>query len=147
MNDHSSTTTMQCLECGNGLDGVNGEACPECDRAFDPKDFESFRRVLESPVKVHSTESVPEAYALRATLEEAGIHATVEDAAAGVLGIIEAEGGIWVNENSMDRAKAIVATALREQHDGESWQCTACGEQVDPGFEVCWNCQADRAGT
>ena len=69
------------------------------------------------------------------------------DAAAGVLGIIEAEGGIWVNENSMDRAKAIVATALREQHDGDSWQCTACGEQVDPGFEVCWNCQADRAGT
>ncbi len=25
-----------------------------------------------------------------------------------------------------------------------AWQCPACGEQVPPGFQVCWNCEAEK---
>ena len=27
----------------------------------------------------------------------------------------------------------------------EEWQCPSCGETVDGGFDLCWNCQAERA--
>jgi hypothetical protein len=29
----------------------------------------------------------------------------------------------------------------------EDWRCSACNETVPAGFDACWNCGADRAGT
>jgi hypothetical protein len=26
------------------------------------------------------------------------------------------------------------------------WSCTRCYEEIDDGFDVCWNCGTDRSG-
>jgi hypothetical protein len=26
------------------------------------------------------------------------------------------------------------------------WKCSECGEEVEDGFNVCWNCQTDKDG-
>ena len=27
---------------------------------------------------------------------------------------------------------------------GAAWRCPICGESVDPGFDICWNCASPR---
>ena len=54
---------------------------------------------------------------------------------------------VWVTrDDDMPRAKQLL-TAFLEQpcsENGSSWVCPSCGEQVDPGFGVCWNCSRPR---
>lgn len=39
------------------------------------------------------------------------------------------------------------AKAVLEGHGGDgsgAWQCPACGEDGEPGFDACWNCGRER---
>lgn len=32
----------------------------------------------------------------------------------------------------------------RREQSSATWRCTVCGESIDPGFEICWNCATPR---
>jgi hypothetical protein len=52
-----------------------------------------------------------------------------------------------VNDEDADRAKALIQeyeAKLRQAPEGEPWVCPACGEALEPQFESCWKCQAER---
>jgi hypothetical protein len=52
---------------------------------------------------------------------------------------------IWVmNEGDYDRGRAIVEN-IALGGSGKQWTCPACNELNEPAFEVCWNCQNEKA--
>lgn len=50
----------------------------------------------------------------------------------------------WIiNDNQFDDAKKILEDILltfTKKPHGKSWQCTHCGEKMDPQFTACWKC-------
>jgi hypothetical protein len=53
---------------------------------------------------------------------------------------------VWVLEDEdVPRARELLARFL-EQPDGggSAWICPACGERVEAGFDLCWNCGRSR---
>jgi len=55
---------------------------------------------------------------------------------------------VWVvHDSDFDRATEVVTAFCQKQDEGEvkgeDWQCTECGEQVEPQFTSCWNCGAE----
>jgi hypothetical protein len=54
---------------------------------------------------------------------------------------------VWVLEDEdVPRARELLARFL-EQPDGDggsAWICPACGERVEAGFDLCWNCGRSR---
>ena len=45
------------------------------------------------------------------------------------------------------RARELVAAyldLLRKEPEGEPWVCPACGETLEPQFQSCWKCQAEK---
>ncbi|MEZ6118619.1 MAG: hypothetical protein R3C28_18915 [Pirellulaceae bacterium] len=38
-----------------------------------------------------------------------------------------------------------VLLSLQDDGSVSGWLCGRCQEEVDPGFEICWNCQAHRS--
>ncbi len=76
---------------------------------------------------------------------EAGMPASVQrlylNAAAGHLPPSECLPEIWLeHEEHADRARLLLAELqnLPQRH----WRCPACGEEVEGGFEQCWQCGA-----
>jgi predicted RNA-binding Zn-ribbon protein involved in translation (DUF1610 family) len=134
--------SMYCWDCGHALDGLEGTDCPECGRPFDPADFESFKRGLVDAAQLQLCESIAEAYLLRSMLERAGIPAMVEEHAAGLL---EAEAGVvWINREDLEAARELITAHMNAPKSTATWTCPACGEQLDPEFDICWNCQTER---
>jgi hypothetical protein len=75
-------------------------------------------------------------------LQEAGIAASVQrqflSSAAGELPPDQCLPEIWIlHDEQEDSARALLAEllSLPQRH----WRC-ACGEEVEGGFESCWNC-------
>lgn len=109
-----------------------------------------------SVVEVYSAGSALEAYALKNALETAGVDARVVgdvlQAAAGDLPLGQPiTPRIWVRKDDEQQARAIIE-GWREQRsrpgdEATPWHCSACGEEVSGGFEVCWQCGAGRDGT
>ena len=76
-------------------------------------------------------------------LTEAGFGAFVQrlflSSAAGELPPGECLPEIWLrHEGHLDAARELLAQlqALPQRH----WTCPRCGENVEGGFEQCWNC-------
>ena len=69
---------MFCLGCEYPLDGLEAHRCPECGRAFDPADENSF-----ALKPLFTTRSSIEAEMLRDMLEDEGIEASIHGASAG----------------------------------------------------------------
>lgn len=99
-----------------------------------------------------------ETHLLRDLLEERGISAVVlGDYLSNATGALplgsSAFPRVWVNEEDLPRARAIVAefeqrsANLLPATDNEPWVCPKCRETVDGQFTDCWNCQAPRPGT
>ena len=94
-----------------------------------------------------------DAHLLRNQLQNAGIDATVaNEASTSVLGatIVGPSRAFWI-EVIIREADAKAALLVKEQFlagagNDESeipeWKCN-CGETVDAGFAVCWNCEAE----
>jgi hypothetical protein len=50
---------------------------------------------------------------------------------------------VWVLEDEkLPRARELLARFLSEavSQSGAGWVCPGCGERIEGGFELCWNC-------
>jgi hypothetical protein len=76
------------------------------------------------------------------TLREAGIEASVQReflaGAAGQLPPDQCLPEIWIAHQEQEAAALALLQQLQSLPQ-RSWRC-ACGEQVEGGFESCWNC-------
>lgn len=53
---------------------------------------------------------------------------------------------IWlVEDEDYSLGRRLVDRYLENPaHTAPSWRCTQCGETVDEGFDLCWNCSSPR---
>lgn len=55
---------------------------------------------------------------------------------------------VWVLEDGeLERAQGLLARFLIQSQAGQQgapWTCKACGETVEAGFALCWNCGRPR---
>jgi hypothetical protein len=52
---------------------------------------------------------------------------------------------VWVLEDGdLPRARQLLEEFLAEGESQVPWRCPACGETVDGGLLLCWNCGAGR---
>ena len=54
---------------------------------------------------------------------------------------------VWVLEDEdLPRARELLARFLGQasSEPGPSWICPGCGERVEAGFDLCWNCGRSR---
>jgi hypothetical protein len=88
----------------------------------------------------------PEASMAKATLEASGIRAYIQGSTtANMLWHVgSALGGVELQVSSADFSQAMKCLGLDDSSNSEksidAWTCRSCGEGVDAGFEVCWNC-------
>ena len=78
-------------------------------------------------------------------LLHSGIAATLQrrfaSSIAGDLPPDQALPELWVQDDAqLSAAKAALAELARIEQ--RNWLCANCGEQVEGGFEACWNCGA-----
>ena len=54
---------------------------------------------------------------------------------------------VWVMEDEdLPRAREMLARFLDEgsAEPGPAWDCPGCGERMEAGFDLCWNCGRQR---
>ncbi|MDP2142208.1 MAG: DUF2007 domain-containing protein [Gammaproteobacteria bacterium] len=50
---------------------------------------------------------------------------------------------LWIlNDEDHEKAAAIIENEVENQSPKDSWICSACNEENDGSFEVCWKCQS-----
>lgn len=86
-----------------------------------------------------------EAQMLKDYLGQEGIASViVGDYLSGAVGELPADiyPTLWVlDDNDLDWAKRLTKRFFdRLPVTGKAWRCAVCGESIDPGFEICWNC-------
>lgn len=65
--------------------------------------------------------------------------------AVGEISAFDSWPELWVvNDSDVEPAMAIIELAQKSANSAE-WRCNSCAEINDASFEVCWNCQHDRA--
>ena len=94
-----------------------------------------------------------EAQMLKDHLENAGVESVIlGDFLAGAAGELPANlyPEIWlIDDDDTDRAGRLLQefTKNRQQNsENGPWCCPNCGEWIDAGFDICWNCAAPRKG-
>lgn len=84
---------------------------------------------------------------VRSHLEEEGIRTYLDGETASTMmsHVGTALGGVrlMVASHDLERAVALLQDELGERPQG-LWACGECGETVEPDFDVCWMCGADR---
>lgn len=90
--------------------------------------------------------NLPEAHILRGVLEQSGIvtHVFNEHAQSGVgqLPVMDAWPELWVEEEDIERAAAVLDAFRNAPPVAAARRCPACGEDSPGNFHVCWNCGA-----
>jgi hypothetical protein len=100
--------------------------------------------------RVYRAASAIEASFLKGLLEEEGISVRTfgpNDSSSFPGGSSEIE--IHVPEQLADAARKVLDDyEARSSGDLQQapWLCQRCGEENEPSFDTCWNCQADRRG-
>ena len=64
--------------------------------------------------------------------------------AAGDLAPFDTWQELWVEDKDYDKATKLLLT-LTDNKVSTNWSCPVCGEANEASFEVCWNCQKERA--
>ena len=100
--------------------------------------------------RVHSTQTLAEAYMARDALSAEGIAAVVRgEHLVGVNGgipwDIDAIPSVWVSEADAERATSLLAVVLHTATAGDAWTCPQCGEELEGQFTDCWRCDTSRA--
>lgn len=103
---------------------------------------------MGSLVKVATFQNSLEAHVAQGLLEAEGLQSYLEGE-HGNLAMsyaTSAIGGVRLMVEQADTELALAVLSRSEEcvPRGEEWQCLKCFETVDAGFEVCWNCEADR---
>ncbi len=98
-------------------------------------------------VRLANFQSETDATLAKAMLEEHSIQSTIAGMEPSALGFsLEGEGAIelFVMSQDVEKARKLIAdiAAAEQEEITPAWSC-ACGEDVDEGFWVCWNCGAE----
>lgn len=132
----------------------NPDQSPDCnaesnntDSASNDSDFQTSSKL----VTLAAFDNSIEAHALKDMLALNGIESKVtNEAASASLGILAGttssfSPSVMILETDAEAALSIkqefLAADLAESTTIMEWTCR-CGETVDAGFEVCWNCEA-----
>jgi hypothetical protein len=102
--------------------------------------------------EVYTAADTQEAHLVQMALDAAGIKSRVVgdhlQNAVGDLPAIAISPRIWVRTSDFNQARQIIlehqgdrASAVR---DSAPWTCSHCGEDNEPNFDLCWNCQTER---
>lgn len=104
--------------------------------------------------RVHEALNLREGALLATYLVEHGVPAEVRGGAHhAVRGeLANIRGGflpeIFVEDDrDAERAQTLIRDyyrLLEQAPSGEPWTCPGCGEVLEPQFQSCWNCQADK---
>ncbi len=103
-------------------------------------------------LKLYEAADRIEAQRLKDHLQDEGIEAVIlGDYLSGAMGELPANiyPEVWVLD-ARDLAKAsqilqdFTKSNIQREQRGD-WRCLKCGEVVDAGFDVCWNCAAPRS--
>lgn len=169
--DAAELTAWRCPACGETVEGQFA-ACWNCGEvrgddaevvaAMAPGDAPTSGgrpRTTGRTLKIFTARDALEAHHVRGMLEAAGIPAAVMgetlSLARGELPMTqETLPSVWVHEHDQAPAMKIVhdwtgpspGQGDRPPEDVvlAAWQCPQCGEQVEPQFTTCWNCNTDR---
>ena len=91
---------------------------------------------------------------LRDLLVAAGIEAQLGDEVMGTMAPYILSGGttaaikVVVPEERVEEARGIVAEFSERATDApafQPWECPCCHERNDGTFDICWNCQSEKA--
>lgn len=96
---------------------------------------------------------------LRDLLEAAGVSARLGDEVMGTMAPYMIAGGttaaikVLVPEDQLDEARDVVVEFAERAKTapepcstmGQPWECPCCHESNDGSFDICWNCQSERA--
>jgi hypothetical protein len=91
-----------------------------------------------------------EAQMLKDYLQEQGIPTLLfGDMLSGAVGELPVNiyPALWLEKDEQfQRACWLVDEFLHPKPEPEQreWRCPVCGENVDPGFDLCWNCATPR---
>jgi hypothetical protein len=100
--------------------------------------------------KVYEAADRVEAQILKDFLRDQGIPSVMfGDYLSGAVGELPANlyPTLWVTKDEQfQRARRLIEEFMTEQQTGVTgaWRCPVCGEGVDPGFDICWNCASPR---
>jgi hypothetical protein len=86
-----------------------------------------------------------EAQMLKDHLNQEGIETVIiGELLSGAVGELPANifPTLWVvNDGDLERGKRLTELFFDSPPvGGEAWRCQVCGEGIDAGFEICWNC-------
>ncbi len=77
---------------------------------------------------------------------ETVLHGNYLAGAAGELSALQFPELWLVDERDYDRSRQLIEAYLNAPADPNAipWQCPVCREEVDAGFELCWNCSTPK---
>lgn len=150
---------MFCLDCGQPLNkSAAPAACPQCGRAYDPADANTFAINRGQLVKLYASGNQFDVYLLRDMLAEEGIKSVVMgDALATARGelpmTVETMPALWIGQEDVEKAMQVAGEYDRVKKEGPgdvaghgAWRCAQCGEESEGHFTACWNCGALKLG-
>ena len=100
--------------------------------------------------KLYEAADRVEAQMLKDFLQDQGIPSVLlGDYLSGAAGELPANlfPTLWVTKDEQYlRARRLIGefTAGHQSDGADAWCCPVCGEDVDPEFDICWNCASPR---
>lgn len=98
-------------------------------------------------VRVYVATGPTDAYLVSHLLERLGLRVKVMGDLSTLVGgvpVPEAWPAVWVHEEDKDQAGEALQDFNGPSQCYPRWSCEACGEDNEPNFQLCWNCDADR---
>lgn len=103
-------------------------------------------------VKLYAARDTLEAGHIRLWLGQHDMDSTVLgehlSAARGELPLtVDTLPAVWVDDHDSARAMVLMKNYFEQKQNHAnlpSWQCSACGENIEGQFDTCWNCEATR---
>ncbi len=90
-----------------------------------------------------------DAYLMHHWLERNEIDATLRGDLLGLRGeipVLDSWPTVWVSKVDQERAEAAIREFNAPQLVHPKWMCPGCGEENEPNFGSCWNCDGDGPG-
>ena len=98
-------------------------------------------------IQVYSAADSLEAHSLKGLLETSGIEVRLKGeslySGMGELPASVLEVTLWVED--IQQGKATQLLDEYENNNTHLWYCSGCGELNESNFEICWQCQKERA--
>ena len=99
--------------------------------------------------RIYSNPETAVVHLVKNELERRGIETLLRGEHLAIIGApLEAWGELWiVDERQLPEAARMVEEIIgrTDAEGGEPWTCPQCGEDVDPEFAVCWNCEREQS--